>query len=142
MPLTPEALGLSIAKHAAAGEKVFEISLTPDDLGRIDVRLEFADDGRLTAHVFADRPETLHLLERDRGELARALGGQGLPGDGSSLNFALRDDRTGGNTGGDGGGRRNRSRAGATAQTESTAKLAAAGRRRDTTTTSAVDLEV
>jgi flagellar hook-length control protein FliK len=130
VPLTPQALGLSIAKHAAAGEKVFEISLTPDDLGRIDVRLEFADDGRLTAHVFADRPETLHLLERDRGELARALGGQGLPADGSSLNFALRDDRAGSNAG-DGSGRRGRNRAGATPDPESTAKL-----------TSAVDLEV
>ncbi|MCF4165234.1 flagellar hook-length control protein FliK [Zavarzinia compransoris] len=84
---------------------VFEISLTPDDLGRVDVRLEFGEDGRVAAHVYADRPETLAMLQRDRGDLARALAGQGVNADASNLTFSLRGDEQGARNfaGGDGG---------------------------------------
>ncbi|WP_133636819.1 flagellar hook-length control protein FliK [Zavarzinia compransoris] len=117
VPLEPEALGLSIARHAAEGEDVFEISLSPDELGRIDIRLHIAEDGKVSAHIQAERPETLGLLQRDRAELARVLGGQGLNADPSTLNFTLRDGE-GGNQGqqaGDGQhqARRQRSRLGA-----------------------------
>lgn len=95
VPLEPEALGLAISRHAAEGENVFDISLTPDELGRIDVRLQIGEDGRISAHIQADRPETLSLLQRDRTELARALGQQGMNADQSSLQFSLRDGQAG-----------------------------------------------
>ena len=95
VPLEPEALGLAIARHAAEGEDVFDITLTPDELGRIDVRLQIGEDGRISAHIQADRPETLSLLQRDRTELARALGQQGMNADQSSLQFSLRDGQAG-----------------------------------------------
>lgn len=114
VPLEPEALGLAISRHAAEGEDVFDISLTPDELGRIDVRLHIGEDGRVTAHIQADRPETLSLLQRDRSELARALGQQGMNADQSNLQFSLRDGQTGqqgqGQDNGHGQTRRQRSR--------------------------------
>ncbi|MDD3445539.1 MAG: flagellar hook-length control protein FliK, partial [Zavarzinia sp.] len=129
---------------------VFEISLTPDELGRIDVRLEIGEDGRVTAHVAADRPETLALLQRDRSELARALSGQGLNADQANLNFTLRDasgsganaqgfapgSGNGGN-GGQGGERRGRPRGGA-----ALAALEAAAPRPATTRSRAIDIAV
>lgn len=139
VPLEPQALGLSIMKHAEAGERVFEISLTPDELGRVDVRLEFADDGRLTAHVYAERPETLALLERDRSELARVLSAQGMTSDNASLNFALRDERGTPDQGNEGGNRRPRGRATAVAQPLDTAT---ATPDRSRTGNGAIDLQV
>ncbi len=147
VPIAPEALGLAIARHVADGQKVFEISLAPEELGRVDVRLEFAEDGRVTAHVYADRAETLGLLQRDRAELARSLTGQGLNTDTTSLNFALRDGSSsgGGNTGGDSGtgtgsgGRRGRGRD--TSSGDSLGRIEAA-RRPQAAGSRALDIEV
>lgn len=112
VPLDPEALSIAIARRVDEGSHVFEISLTPDDLGRVDVHLEFAEDGQMTARVYADRPETLHLLQQDRAELVRNLAGQSAATQNATVSFALRDGTagqggsSGNNSSGEGGGQR------------------------------------
>lgn len=89
MPNT--AIALQIAKHVAKGVSTFEIRLDPAELGRVDVKLELAQDGRVTAHLAVERPETLDLLQRDAKALEQALRDAGLDTDDASLEFSLND---------------------------------------------------
>ncbi len=85
------AIALQIAKHVAKGVSTFEIRLDPAELGRVDVKLELAQDGRVTAHLAIERPETLDLLQRDAKALEQALRDAGLDTDDASLEFSLND---------------------------------------------------
>ncbi|MCP5431959.1 MAG: flagellar hook-length control protein FliK [Alphaproteobacteria bacterium] len=85
-------LGLAIARQASDGRTHFQIRLDPPELGRIDVRLEFAADGRLHAALTADRPETLELLQRDARALEKSLADSGLKSDQGGLSFSLREE--------------------------------------------------
>ncbi|MEQ9518537.1 MAG: flagellar hook-length control protein FliK [Parvibaculum sp.] len=85
------AIALQIAKHVAKGVSTFEIRLDPAELGRVDVKLELAQDGRTTAHLVVERPETLDLLQRDAKALEQALRDAGLNTDETTLKFSLDD---------------------------------------------------
>jgi flagellar hook-length control protein FliK len=86
-----EGLPVAIAARAAEGRQRFEIRLDPPELGRIDVRLDFARDGQLMARLVVDRAETLDLLRRDSASLEKALESAGLRADDGGLQFSLRD---------------------------------------------------
>ena len=81
----------AVAWSADVGREV-TIQLRPDELGRIDVRMEVGKDGQVSAHIRADKPETLDLLQRDARGLERVLQDAGLRTDGNSLSFGLRGD--------------------------------------------------
>lgn len=81
---------LQIVKAFADGLDRITIQLHPKNLGRVDVRLEIGQDGRMTAIIAADRPETLEMLQRDSRALERALQEAGLKTDSGSLSFHLR----------------------------------------------------
>ncbi len=87
-------LAVQIAKQANLGVNRFQIRMDPPELGRIDVKLEFGRDGRMTANLTVERAETLDLLVRDARALERALAGSGLNTDKGSLNFSLKDQST------------------------------------------------
>jgi len=87
-------LAVQIAKQANLGVNRFQIRMDPPELGRIDVKLEFGRDGRMTANLTVERAETLDLLARDARALERALAGSGLNTDKGSLNFSLKDQST------------------------------------------------
>jgi len=91
-PPLPEQLTVHIQKAVREGTDRINIQLRPAELGRIEVRLEFAQDGRLNAAVLADRAETLELLQRDSRVLERALQDAGLKADSGSLTFNLRGE--------------------------------------------------
>ena len=86
-------VAVQLAKAAANGATKFNIRLHPAELGRVDVRLEISSDGRVSAVVLADRPETLELLRNDSRILERALEQAGLHADSGALKFGLRDQR-------------------------------------------------
>ena len=100
--VTDVALGrvpIEIGLKALDGTNQFEIRLRPEELGRVDVRLDIDGTGQVKAHLTVERPEALALLTRDRGHLEQALEQAGLrPADGG-ISFSLRDGTT------DGGGR-------------------------------------
>lgn len=86
-------IAVQIAKHLSGGVNRFDIRITPPELGRIEVRLEIAESGKVSAHLVADKPETLDLLQKDRATLEKALAEAGLDADGSSLEFSMREGK-------------------------------------------------
>ena len=87
-------VGLQITRAIADGQNEFTIRLNPPELGRIEVRLEFAADGGVKAALSAEKPETLNLLQRDAAALERALNDAGVKTDSGSLNFSLQQGET------------------------------------------------
>jgi chemotaxis protein MotD len=83
-------LAVEIVSRAQEGGKRFDIRLDPPELGRVDVRLNVDDSGKVTSHLVVERSETLDLLRRDQPQLERALQQAGLNTDGG-LQFSLRD---------------------------------------------------
>ncbi|QUS55053.1 flagellar hook-length control protein FliK [Pseudovibrio brasiliensis] len=78
-----------IARQVSGGVNRFEIRLDPKELGSVDVSIEFGKDGRVRAHLIAERPETLELLQKDQRGLEKALQEAGIDADKSSLRFSL-----------------------------------------------------
>lgn len=66
------------------------LRLTPEELGRVEVRIE-VQDGKVNAMVAADRQSTLDLLQRDARGMERALEQGGLKLQPDGLQFSLRD---------------------------------------------------
>ncbi len=103
-PPTPVAmLPIEIGMRALDGQQRFEIRLSPETLGRIDVRLDIAEDGAVKAHIVVDRADTLGLLQRDSRTLERAFEQAGLKTGDGALQFSLGGQSQGGqNAGGQG----------------------------------------
>mgnify|MGYP003571131297 FL=1 len=99
------AIALQIAKHVQKGVNTFEIRIDPPELGRVDVKLDVAADGRATAHLVVEKAETLDLLQRDAKALQQALQDAGLEADQDTLSFSLKDEGQAG-TFGEGQGQR------------------------------------
>ncbi len=103
-PETFQQLSLQMSRAAALGRDRISLQLHPAELGRVDVKLEFAHDQSMRAVITAERPETLDLLQRDSRLLERALQDAGVKLDNNSLNFAQRNDQQPGYDGQDGSG--------------------------------------
>lgn len=94
-------VSVQISKAASAGNDRIHIQLRPENLGRVDVQMEVAQDGSITAVVTADNKDTLDLLKRDADQLAKSLQQAGLQLGAGDLSFNLRGE--GGQTPDDGG---------------------------------------
>ncbi len=84
-------LAVHVFRAAVDGLDHINVRLSPAELGRVEVDLDFTGDGRVVVAVSADRPETLDLLQRDAKTLEKALQEAGLHADPDSLAFKLRD---------------------------------------------------
>jgi flagellar hook-length control protein FliK len=80
--------------HRAVADKASSVTvaLDPADLGKVEVKLDFAKDGSVQANIIADRQDTLNMLKSDHAGLHQALQNAGLSTDSSSLSFNLRGD--------------------------------------------------
>lgn len=85
-----DVLAVQIAAKSQSGAKQFDIRLDPPELGRVDVRLSIDSNGKAQAHLTADQPQTLELLQKDASGLTRALRDAGLDVSQNGLNFSLR----------------------------------------------------
>lgn len=91
-PPTPAVqIAVNIAQAAGDGVRQIGIRLHPAELGRIEVKLEIAKDGQVSAVILADRADTLDALKNDARALERALQDAGLNADQSGLKFGLRE---------------------------------------------------
>ena len=102
-----DALAVNIARKVEQGLNQFEISLTPAELGKLDISLKIGDDGRVHAVLRAERQDTLDLLRQDARTLENQLRQAGLDVGSNALSFqlsqgqghkyktALTDDRVG-----------------------------------------------
>lgn len=85
-----EQVALRIHKAVGGGQARISIKLHPAELGRIEVKLAWSDDGLMRAMISADKGETLELLQRDSRALERTLQDAGIKTDQGSLSFEAR----------------------------------------------------
>ena len=85
-------VAMKLSATAKDGGGKVTIRLSPEELGKVDIKMEISKDGLVRAVVAVDRPETLELLQRDAKGLERVLQDAGLQTDGESLEFDLRGD--------------------------------------------------
>jgi len=93
-------VAVNINRAAGQGLDRITIQMRPPELGRVDVKMEVAQDGRLTAVISVERQETYDMLRGDSRALAQALQDAGLQADQNSLSFNLKGQ--GGDTAGNG----------------------------------------
>ncbi len=91
LPSAVEQIKMQIEKGLAQGSSTIKVQLNPDNLGRVDVKLDL-QGGSVKATITADRPETLQLLKNDQAGMLHALQDAGLNADSNSLSFSLRGD--------------------------------------------------
>jgi flagellar hook-length control protein FliK len=84
-------IAVHLARHAATGDSIV-VSLSPEELGRVEIEIELDGDGRARAHVAAELPMTLELIQRDAAVLERALEAAGVDLAPDALTFDLRRD--------------------------------------------------
>ena len=85
----PEQIAVHMARGAKNGLSHLHIALEPDSLGRLEIHLDFHRDGRLSAAIVADRPETLNLLRSEAHSLQDQLNAAGFKASSDSLSFDL-----------------------------------------------------
>jgi flagellar hook-length control protein FliK len=84
-----DALAVHIARKFEGGSSQFDIRLHPAELGRLDISLTVAEDGRVQAVLRAERAETLDILQRDARVLEQQLRQAGLEVGSNALSFSL-----------------------------------------------------
>jgi flagellar hook-length control protein FliK len=100
---------LDIAAKSHDGLKQFDIRMDPPELGRVDVRLSIDNSGKVQAHLTADQPQTLALLQKDSTVLRGALRDAGLNMAQNGLNFSLKGQNPEQRSANNGGSARGRS---------------------------------
>ncbi|WP_234041640.1 flagellar hook-length control protein FliK [Erythrobacter aureus] len=88
-------LAVQIAKHSKDGQDALTIRLDPAEMGRIQIRMHFDEQGSLRAHVTAESNLALELLRRESFDLARALTDAGVRTDAQSFRFDSRGQEGG-----------------------------------------------
>lgn len=87
-----EQVKVNITKSAIKGVDTIDVQLKPEDLGKIQIKLHIAKDGRLQAEFVAGRADTLDMLQKEAGELAKAFSDAGYDTDSRSFNFSFQNE--------------------------------------------------
>ncbi len=90
-PPTPaqQVLPALVSLGHSQGVRHVTVRLDPQELGRLQIRVEQPKDGPARVTLTAERPQTLDLLMRDQAQLHRALDQAGVPAEGRSISFHL-----------------------------------------------------
>jgi flagellar hook-length control protein FliK len=83
-------ISLQLQHNIHAKIDTLSVQLNPLELGRLDIKLKFAKDGSIKAHMTVDKPETLAMLQKDSAQLEKILQQSGLAVDENALSFDLR----------------------------------------------------
>ena len=86
-----EQVKVNITKSAVKGIDKIDISLKPEDLGHIEIKMQIGKDGKLQAHIISTRPETMEILQKEMQSLEKAFNDAGFQTDEGSLSFSFRD---------------------------------------------------
>ena len=89
-------LAAQIARKLEGRSTRFDMVLTPEDLGRVDVTVEIDADGQLAARLAFDNPAAAADLRGRADELRRQLQDAGFQLSQDSLDFSQRDPSSGG----------------------------------------------
>lgn len=94
-PPPNEQVLMSVRQMAAQKLTQLNVQLQPVELGKISIRLEFAEGGKVRARISADQSDTLDLLKADQGGLEQALAAAGFDLDAGSMEFSLQQGNGG-----------------------------------------------
>ncbi|MBC7908045.1 MAG: flagellar hook-length control protein FliK [Rhodospirillaceae bacterium] len=119
-------VSIQILKQAKNGSDSIKVQLKPVELGAIEIKLEVAKDGTVSAVVTADNKDTLAMLQKDSSNLQKALEDAGLKTDSNSMTFNLREGHQQAQQNGNDGSGRRRSRLSAAAAADAAANVQAA----------------
>ncbi|MDD3288575.1 MAG: flagellar hook-length control protein FliK [Alphaproteobacteria bacterium] len=92
LPSAVEQVSLYLHRQVKAGNDNITLQLRPAELGRIEIKLQIADDNHVQGFVIVDNKATLEMLSQDSGSLQRALQNAGLQADAGCMQFSLRED--------------------------------------------------
>ena len=84
-----EQITVAINKNVVKGLNNFSIRLHPAELGQVDIKLEFAADGKMHAAMMVESEKTLTMLQRDQTSLEKALQDAGIKLSNKEMNFSL-----------------------------------------------------
>ena len=87
-----EQIKVNITKSAVKGVDTIDIQLKPEDLGKIQIKMHIAKDGKLHAEIIASRPETMDMLQKDVSGLSKAFNDAGYDTDSRSFNFSFQEE--------------------------------------------------
>ncbi len=87
-----EQIKVNITKSAVKGIDTIDIQLKPEELGKIQIKMHIAKDGRLQAEIISARAETLDILQKDVSGLAKAFNDAGYDTDSRSFNFSFQEE--------------------------------------------------
>jgi len=98
LPSAVEQVLFQLNRSAKSGNDQMTIQMHPAELGTINIKLAFGQDGTVTGTVVASNPDTLASLQKDSRSLERALADAGLRADPGSLQFSLGGQNNSGQT--------------------------------------------
>lgn len=87
-----EQVKVNITKSAVKGVDKIDISLKPEELGHIEIKMHLAKNGKLQAEIVASRPETMEILQKEAQNLQKSFEDAGFQTDENSLSFSCRED--------------------------------------------------
>jgi hypothetical protein len=93
---TTAQLAAQITQRLAGQSTRFELGLTPEGLGRVDVTLDIDSDGQLSARLAFDNPLAATELRGRADDLRRQLEDAGFTVARDALEFSSRDSSSGG----------------------------------------------
>ena len=82
---------INITKSAVKGIDKIDIQLKPEDLGRIEVKMQIGKDGKLQAHIISSKPEVMEILQRDVSSLEKAFKDAGFETNNQSFTFSFKE---------------------------------------------------
>lgn len=103
-----EQVAAQVVRAAHDGVSRLHLALEPGSLGKLDISLEIHRDGRVSAMITADNPQTLEALRGESKALTQSLNNAGLKADQNSINFGFRasgEGASGNHAGSNGQGR-------------------------------------
>lgn len=89
-PPVAEQVLVHIRSGIKNGNSSITVQLHPEELGKVDVKMELGNDGKTHLLISAERRETLEMLRNDSRTLERALADAGIRADSGSLSFNLK----------------------------------------------------
>ena len=133
---------IKVQIKSAKGGDTIKVQLKPVELGAIEIKVEVAQDGRVSAVVTADNKQTLDALQKDASSLHKALEEAGLKPDSNSLSFNLREGHQQAQQNGQAPTRRRSRLSVAAAADAASAQAASAAQARWNSSRRGVDIEV
>ena len=90
-----EQIKVNITKSAVKGIDTIDIQLKPEDLGKVQIKMHIAKDGKIQAEIIASRAETADLLQKDASSLSKAFNDAGYDTDAKSFSFRQENQANG-----------------------------------------------